>query len=157
MRVESPFQSIVKTMGSHAAALLLCLCATTTFAQEQKKSMLPKEDEACLACHGQPGMKSEAGKDIAIRPDQHAASAHGILGCRTCHSNINDFPHPTKRTKVECKTCHAERSIATTKSVHGILGDAACASCHDSAHEIRPGANAEPASRDGARQYRGYR
>ena len=145
MRVESPLQSIVRTMGSYAAALFLCLCVTTAYAQEQKKSALPKEDEACLACHGQPGMKSEAGKDIAIRPDQHAGSAHGILDCRTCHSNINDFPHPTKRAKVECKTCHEEQSKATTKSVHGILGAAACASCHDSAHEIRPGAKAEPA------------
>jgi len=132
-------------MGCYAAVLLLCLCGTMACAQGQKRSALPTEDEGCLACHGQAGIKSEAGKDIAIRPDQHAASAHGILGCRTCHSNIKDFPHPTKRTKVECKTCHAERSIATTKSVHGILGDAACASCHDSAHEIRPGAKAEPA------------
>jgi len=145
MRVESPFQSIARTMGCYAAVLLLCLCGTMACAQGQKRSALPTEDEGCLACHGQAGIKSEAGKDIAIRPDQHAASAHGILGCRTCHSNIKDFPHPTKRTKVECKTCHAERSIATTKSVHGILGDAACASCHDSAHEIRPGAKAEPA------------
>src|ERR1700690_415740 len=60
----------------------------------------PAGDQECLACNGQPGMKSGAGKSISIDPGKHAASAHGVLGCKDCHTDIKDFPHPSKVVKV---------------------------------------------------------
>ena len=96
----------------------------------------PAADQECLACHGQPGMKSEKGKDIYVNPAKHAASAHAILGCSDCHNAIKDFPHPAKITKVECATCHADEVKAYAGSVHAILVETACATCHGSVHEL---------------------
>src|SRR5271165_3759000 len=94
------------------------------------------KDQQCLACHGEAGMKSGAGKSISINPATHAASAHGVLGCKDCHTDIKDFPHPAKVLKVQCSTCHADESKAFPASAHSILGDSACASCHGSVHEL---------------------
>src|ERR1039458_5496632 len=96
----------------------------------------PAGDQECLACHGQAGMKSDAGKSISINPAKHEASAHGVLGCRDCHTAIKDFPHPAKIAKVQCATCHADEAKAFPASAHSILGESACASCHGSVHEL---------------------
>src|ERR1035441_7756413 len=99
-------------------------------------SALPAGDQECLACHGQAGMKSDAGKSISIDPDKHAASAHGVLGCKDCHTAIKDFPHPAKIAKVRCATCHADEAKSFPASAHSILGESACASCHGNVHEL---------------------
>ncbi len=39
-------------------------------------------DQECLACHGEAGMKSAAGKNISIDPAKHEASAHAVLSCK---------------------------------------------------------------------------
>src|ERR1035438_4334681 len=69
-------------------------------------------DQECLACHGQTGMKSGAGKSISIDPAKHSASAHAVLSCKDCHTDIKEFPHPAKVVKVQCSTCHADESKA---------------------------------------------
>ncbi|MGB9202911.1 MAG: hypothetical protein WCB94_02940, partial [Terriglobales bacterium] len=99
-------------------------------------STLLAADQECLACHGEAGMKSGAGKSISIDPAKHAASAHGVLGCKDCHTDIKEFPHPKKIVKVHCATCHADEAKAFPSSVHSILGESACASCHGSVHEL---------------------
>ena len=144
MRVESQFHLTLQPLKYFAVVALLCASGAWTFGRQQKSAALPKGDEACLACHGQADLKSEAGKDISIRPEKHAASVHAILSCKDCHTNIKDFPHPAKRAKVECKTCHEEQAAATPKSIHGLLGDKTCASCHGNAHEIQAAAKIEP-------------
>ncbi len=102
-------------------------------------------DQDCLACHGQAGMKSDKGKDIYVNPSKHAASAHAILGCKDCHTSIQEFPHPAKVAKVQCATCHADEAKAFPTSAHAILGDAACASCHGSVHELTTAETLAPA------------
>jgi len=106
-------------------ALVLALAAASSAA-----------DQECLACHGQAGMKSDAGKSISIDPARHAASAHAVLGCQDCHTAIKDFPHPAKIAKVRCATCHADEAKSFPASAHAILGESACASCHGSVHEL---------------------
>jgi len=131
---------------SSGLLLFLACCFLPSFARNQEKPPQPlKQDEACLACHGQADMKSEKGVDISIRPEKHAASVHGILGCKDCHTAIKDFPHPTKISKVKCATCHAEEAADAAKSIHAVLGDAACASCHGKLHEIVAAAKVQPA------------
>jgi formate dehydrogenase gamma subunit len=93
-------------------------------------------DQECLACHGEAGMKSAAGKSISIDPAKHAASAHGVLGCRDCHTAIKEFPHPAKIAKVQCATCHADEAKAFPASAHSTLGESACATCHGNVHEL---------------------
>ncbi len=81
-------------------------------------------------------MKSDAGKSLAIDQAKHAASAHGVLGCKDCHTAIKEFPHPTKIPKVQCAKCHADEAKAFPASAHSILGESACASCHGNVHEL---------------------
>jgi formate dehydrogenase gamma subunit len=119
--------------------LLLALAwvlAPTRAAAKDKNVHPLKQDEACLACHGTAGMKSDKGKDISINPAKHMASAHGILGCQDCHTSIKDFPHPAKIAKLECVTCHDQEAKAFAASAHSILGESACATCHGSVHEL---------------------
>jgi len=115
-------------------------------ARAQVKAPQPlKQDESCLACHGQPGMTSGTGKSISIDPGKHAASVHGVLGCTDCHATIKDYPHPVKVPRVKCATCHADESAHVPASVHGALGEAACQSCHGDHHEVAPAAQLAPA------------
>jgi formate dehydrogenase gamma subunit len=104
-----------------------------------------KQDETCLACHGQAGMTSAKGKSVSIDPGKHAASVHGILGCTDCHTAIKDFPHPDKIAKVQCLTCHADEASHVSGSIHGTLGEEACQSCHGDPHEVAAAALTAPA------------
>lgn len=123
------------------ASSLYCLPA----AAQQLSPQPLQQDEACLACHGQGGMKSEKGKDISIRPAEHVASAHGVLGCRDCHTTIKDFPHPAKIAKVLCASCHAEESSSIPNSIHAGSGEQTCASCHGNVHEVSAASKLMPA------------
>ena len=110
-----------------AAALVLLWAAAAS---------APAADQECLACHGQAGMKSDSGKNISIDAAKHAASAHGVLGCKDCHTTIKEFPHPAKVTKAQCASCHDQEVKEFVSSAHALLGEAACASCHGNVHEL---------------------
>ena len=128
--------------GPHYLALFFLFCSlsvgalSTPVRAQSKSPHQTSRDESCLGCHGQAGMKSGAGKSISINPAKHAASAHAALGCRDCHADIKDFPHPSKIAKVQCSTCHEDESKAFPVSAHSILGETACASCHGNVHEL---------------------
>jgi formate dehydrogenase gamma subunit len=124
--------------------LLICFPALAGAGRQEKPAQPLKQDEPCLACHGQPGMKSEKGRGISIRPEKHASSAHRILGCTDCHTAIKDFPHPAKVSRVQCATCHVEQSKDTPQSIHAALGEAACSSCHGNVHELTTAAKVQP-------------
>jgi len=102
-------------------------------------------DEDCLVCHGDKGLKSEAGRSIYVDAAKHKASVHGALGCTTCHSAATEFPHPKRMAKPACATCHTEPATDIPKSVHKALGAEACTSCHGEPHEIQRGVAASPA------------
>src|SRR3974390_1175179 len=124
-------------MATSCAVLLsLAWVLAPTRAAANPNSSHPKKDEACLACHGTAGMKSDKGKDIYVNPAKQASSAHAVLGCQDCHSDIKDFPHPAKIAGVQCATCHQDEANSLPTSVHAVLGETACASCHGGAHEL---------------------
>jgi cytochrome b subunit of formate dehydrogenase len=81
-------------------------------------------------------MKSSAGKSISINPAKHASSAHSILSCKDCHTDIKEFPHPARIARVQCASCHADEAKAFRTSAHSILGENSCASCHGNVHEL---------------------
>jgi formate dehydrogenase gamma subunit len=118
--------------------LLISLCALIPVrVRAQEKSPQPlKQDESCLACHGQAGMTSGSGKSISIDPAKHADSVHGVLGCVDCHTTIKEYPHPDKVAQVRCSTCHTDEATHAAKSIHGALGEGACESCHGDPHEV---------------------
>lgn len=126
--------------------LLVSVCALIPGrAYGQPKPAQPlKQDESCLACHGQAGMTSATGKSISIDPARHAASVHGTLGCTDCHTTIKDFPHPDKVIQVQCSTCHTEEASHVAGSIHGTLGAEACQSCHGNPHEVAAAAQTAP-------------
>ena len=81
-----------------------------------------KQDDACLACHGQPGMKSDKGKEISIRPAEHAASVHGILGCKDCHTSDLGFSSPGQNRESAVRHVPRGGVIATvSKSIHAAV------------------------------------
>src|SRR6201993_3508752 len=124
---------------AYASGLLIALVwvlAPTYAAAQKNTAPSNKKDEACLACHGAAGMKSEKGKDISISPGKPSASAHAVLGCTDCHMSVKEFPHPAKIAKVQCATCHTDEVKAFSTSVHALLGETACACCHGSVHEL---------------------
>jgi cytochrome b subunit of formate dehydrogenase/DnaJ-class molecular chaperone len=106
---------------------------------------IPAPDQECLACHGQEGMKSGAGKSISIDAAKHAAGAHSVLGCQDCHSSIKEFPHPAKVAKVQCVTCHNQEVKDFSKSAHALLGENACATCHGNVHDLTTAEKLMPA------------
>ena len=149
-RVSNFVRSLPKSLRSFRAILLFTLVLPFSLSSARpadkpsKASPSGKADEACLACHGQPGMKSNAGKSISISPEKHGASVHGILACQDCHTSIRDFPHPAKIQKVQCSACHAEQSSDMANSIHSLLGDSSCASCHGDVHETKETAKLAP-------------
>jgi formate dehydrogenase gamma subunit len=129
-----------------SVALLSSFAPTPAQAKRQGGSAHPlKQDESCLACHSQAGMKSDAGRSISIDPAKHAASVHGtLLGCTDCHTDIKDFPHPAKRVKVQCATCHDDEASHAKTSIHGAV-EVSCQSCHGDPHEVAAAAQTAPA------------
>src|SRR5208282_6278290 len=126
--------------------LSLCLPAIARAPTKEKAPQPLKQDENCLACHGQAGMTSAVGKSVSIDPGKHASSVHGILACIDCHTAIKDYPHPNRVAKVQCATCHSDEASHVPNSVHSALGTEACQSCHGNAHEVLPSAQIVPAS-----------
>ncbi len=79
-------------------------------------------DTDCLACHGDPGMKSDKGKSLHVDPAKHKSSVHGELGCTTCHEGVKEYPHPKNMKMPTCASCHSDEVAQVPQSVHSILG-----------------------------------
>ena len=94
-------------------------------------------DQECLACHGDPGMKSDTGKSLHVDAAKHKSSVHGDLGCTTCHVGVKQYPHPKPMRMPTCGSCHSDEVAQVPQSVHSILGKEACASCHGKTHEVQ--------------------
>ena len=125
--------------------VLISVLLPILLAAQSKQPQPLKQDENCLTCHGQTGMKSDSGKNISIDPMKHAESVHGILACTDCHASIKDFPHPAKIAKVQCATCHSEEASRMAGSIHAAMGEQACQSCHGNVHEVTTAAAIAPA------------
>jgi len=94
-------------------------------------------DQECLACHGDPGMKSDTGKSLHVDAAKHKSSVHGDLGCTTCHVGVKEYPHPKPMRMPTCGSCHSDEVAQVPQSAHSILGKEACASCHGKTHEVQ--------------------
>jgi cytochrome b subunit of formate dehydrogenase len=124
-----------------AAALILWVLPSAASAQ-RKPGATPESD--CLACHGQPNLKSEKGRSVFVDPAKHRAGVHADINCTACHTNIKEFPHPAKIRKVECAACHEEQGRDVPKSAHLALGPDACQICHGSAHDAKRASTLTP-------------
>lgn len=142
---HAAFAPVLKTFG----AISLVLLAESLFAAG---SQIQNSD--CFACHNDATLAtSPQGKQVSLfipeKTFQH--SAHGVLNCTDCHTDIKSIPHEPVYSKPSCGTCHADEESAYTKSVHGqarLHGNvraAACIDCHGEPHGILP--SSDPASK----------
>jgi len=102
-------------------------------------------NDDCLMCHGDPEVKGEDGRTIAVDGSRFAKSVHGELGlsCTTCHADLEgkELPHEAKLAKVDCSMCHEDQVKEYETSVHAASRRqdpnsvaATCVNCH-TAHE----------------------
>ncbi|HJS59076.1 MAG TPA: cytochrome c3 family protein [Vicinamibacteria bacterium] len=103
-------------------------------------------DADCLACHGEPDLRSDAGASLFVDADKRSTSAHAALSCTDCHEGVQGFPHPSPPPRVACATCHEDASASLDQSVHarrnGGVEAPDCRSCHGSAHAFPPRSDA---------------
>jgi len=141
------------------AALLVLLPASLVAADAAAADKLSDGDKQCLGCHGFDGLKKElaGGKLLSLHvpADGFAKSVHGVIGCASCHADVDLKTHSQKpkaiangreysiaMTKV-CSSCHAETLKHNEASVHalilgkGNLSAPVCTDCHGS-HAISP-------------------
>lgn len=112
----------------------------------------------CLGCHSNPNMvgKFTNGETVSLYYDesQHTDSIHADrgLGCRACHADQGNYPHPMSSEKT-CTTCHSNITGGTDAVKNGQLVfdiplenpralslelNEACKRCHqDQAQEVK--------------------
>ncbi len=65
---------------------------------------------ACMECHSDETLASEAGKSLFVKTDELHGSVHKGLACVSCHNqegaNFEDVPHFTQYQPVNCEPCH---------------------------------------------------
>ncbi|HIQ06272.1 MAG TPA: cytochrome C [Anaerolineae bacterium] len=114
-------------------------------------------DEACLSCHGDPGLEIQLPDgqtwSLYVSSEAHQVSVHGQVGvrCLQCHQDIDGYPHPPlTATSVRdfqlqsynlCQSCHEAEYGDDRDHIHArMLADgnqkaATCTDCH-TAHSI---------------------
>ncbi|MEP7357057.1 MAG: ammonia-forming cytochrome c nitrite reductase subunit c552 [Anaerolineales bacterium] len=114
-------------------------------------------DDECIACHGSPDqtMALAGGEQLYITIDKDgvAASVHGEnnVGCRDCHTDIKEFPHPALAAQnlrqvadtfsKSCTACHEQEASRVNDSIHAQLraqgkeDTAVCSDCHNPHYE----------------------
>jgi formate dehydrogenase gamma subunit len=124
------------------AAIFLLLAAKSLFAAGSQV-----QNSDCLACHNDANLATSVqGKQVSLYiPEKiFQQSAHGVLNCTDCHSDIKSIPHEPVQSKPSCGTCHGDEESAYKKSIHGharLHGNthaAACIDCHGEPHKILP-------------------
>lgn len=105
------------------------------------------QNSDCLACHNDTTLATSAqGKPVSLYVSEKSfeQSAHGVLKCSDCHTDIKSIPHEPVRSMPSCGTCHSDEQAAYERSIHGqatLHGNAAaawCIDCHGDAHAILP-------------------
>ena len=141
------------------AALLALFPLRFMAADAGPADKLSDGDKQCLGCHGFDGLKKElaGGKMLSLHVpgDDFAMSVHGVIGCASCHAEIDLKTHSQKPKTIAnsreysiamakiCGGCHAEALKQNETSVHatllasGNLSAPVCTDCHG-AHTVSP-------------------
>ena len=139
--------------GRRIALLLLLLAAGTgtgsAAAQQAGRTQ-------CALCHGELELlrrhatSLEEARALVVSDGTILASAHGSLGCASCHTGFDRYPHegtdPTATSS--CESCHEPENEAWSHGVHAELAvtrasaeaaprAATCTDCHG-VHDVVP-------------------
>jgi hypothetical protein len=150
--------------GEFMAMLVAMLVSLAALAPQGARAAdaaatLSEQDQTCLACHAQKGLKKRlaSGETLSLQVSgqEFAQSVHGAIGCAACHSDVNLESHPRPQNKLKtlreyavarteaCTACHEDKVKLYQGSIHETLvraGNAAaplCSDCH-SPHAVRP-------------------
>jgi Cytochrome c554 and c-prime len=141
------------------AAFLALFPARFIAADAGPADNLSDGDKQCLGCHGFDGLKKElaGGKLLSLHvpADGFAKSVHGVIGCASCHADVDLKTHSQKPKTIAssreysiamakiCDGCHAEALKRNETSIHatllasGNLAAPVCTDCHGS-HAVSP-------------------
>ena len=129
---------------------------------------LPRENRACLKCHGNRIILSlskeqrlaivvpspakqgvrKGNLSLYIDEERFRATAHHALSCTDCHTDIKGIPHSQRLEKVSCAPCHQEIADDYTKDMQATGIIKACSECHDP-HATTSCTNTTPQQRSG--------
>ena len=119
--------------GVLPVALVLC------FAGIARAKM---DTQLCLACHNASAPKTDHVKGVSlyVNAKLFKPSIHAAIGCPSCHTDIDGFPHKLPTRKVSCSGCHPTQDAAYRRSVHaeGAKKIPGCLDCHGNPHGILP-------------------
>ena len=94
-------------------ASLLCFSAAAA---------LSKDDEACLRCHAQDGLKKPLGKNatlsLHVSGEEFAKSVHAELGCAGCHAELDPKKHPGAARQIESARAYTLEKVAICSQCH---------------------------------------
>lgn len=147
--------------GSRCAAVLAAM--TMPFAMsataQAADAALSEADTACLGCHSLEAMAKTLpnGETLSLHvpAEPYARSVHRVLGCTTCHGDIDTSVHPATGKDIQslrqytldraqaCRMCHAGAAEHYEGSRHAArvaAGDPiapVCTGCHGS-HAVTP-------------------
>ncbi len=144
------------------ALLVICFAALSASGAESK---LSKEDEACLACHDQPGLEKrlDNGEVLSLRisAQDYVLSMHNGTACEDCHSSLDSKTHGKVQSSIKskrsfamaqrdtCRDCHKKKFTQYDDSVHSALVNSGskkaplCSDCHNP-HTVRSAKLVEP-------------
>lgn len=163
--IMSSRQSGLAREGTHAtmsskfwqsvAAVALAVGATA----RADDAALSEADTACLGCHSMEALAKTLpnGETLSLHvpAEPYARSVHNVLGCTTCHGDIDTSVHPAQGKDIQslrqysldraaaCRMCHAgaaehsEGSLHAARVAAGDLTAPVCAGCHGS-HAVTP-------------------
>ncbi len=151
----------ISSTSSYAAPFVQQTTPTAVVPENQAGSTqdpLTISDEACLECHGKPGLEMTLDNgetwDLYVNPEDHTSSVHGESGyaCVQCHRSVSSYPHApfsaadsrdaTFQLNTACQYCHTHQAELNQDGVHakaledGKREAAVCVDCH-SAHSVQ--------------------
>ncbi len=121
-----------------------------------RSSASADEADACLGCHGSPGMSMTLGDkstlSVFVNSKELASSVHGKQGCTGCHADVDLNKHPSKsyaskkafsdQQSKSCRNCHGDDRLFANPLHKRVLAREqapACPSFHGS-HAVRKAA-----------------
>ncbi len=141
------------------AAFLVLFPAKFMAADATPADKLSDGDKTCLGCHGSAGLQKDLGGgkllSLQVAGDSFAKSVHGVIGCASCHADIDLKTHPQNPKAIAsarefsiamakvCSGCHAEEQKQYETSVHARLlaggnqSAPVCTDCHG-VHDVTP-------------------
>jgi hypothetical protein len=144
-----------RTAGAARIAAVALVLSSPAAAHAQRgapPAVVAPDNDTCLACHGDPAAKTDAGRPIGLDDKAFGASIHSIFSCVDCHADLaktQEFPHPEKLARVNCGVCHDAAVAAYDRSIHATARRqnaasvaATCVDCHTT-HAIRPARDPE--------------